>query len=142
MTGAEILIIHAGGTTKATTLSLALSAKFSDGIAVRPPGDELVPLDIEIIDPRGLRPLADVVSVISGRRAIIHGRGRLEIALTPSELLRMLLQQLTPAEVKALTDRFGDIDEIALASLDVDPEEPRRNSTWRGFLGRIQGLKK
>ena len=109
----EMTIQHAGGTIRATTLSLALSAKFSDGIAIKLLGGELLPSDIEIFNPRTLRPLADVVSVISG------GRGRLAIALTPSELLRMLLQQLPPEEVKALRDRFGDIDELPLPSPDV-----------------------
>lgn len=139
-TGNETLIIHAAGTVKATTLSLTLSAKFSAGVAIRAPSTDLVPDDIQIFNLKRLEPIPNMVSMISGQPAIIYRRGKLEIALAPIELIRMVLRDLRASEVEALRDRFGDFEEIMLPPQDVDPEEPRRISTWRGLLGRIRVL--
>lgn len=138
----EIHIIYGGGTIKATAASLALSAKFAAGVAIRPPSPDLVPPDIRIFNPKKLGRLSDAYSVLSCQPAIVYKQGKLEIALTPTELIRMVLRDLKPSEVKVLRDRFGDIDQISPLPQDVEPDEPRVVSTWRGFLERIRGLRK
>lgn len=134
----EILIIHAGGTTRATTLSLVLSAKFATGIAIRPPALELLTPDIAVFNPKKLGRLSDVVSVISGQHAVIYKRGKLEIAVTPNELIRMTMGDLRPSEVKTLRDRFGDIDELPQPSPEAPGTSPKRSRGLRGFFERIR----
>lgn len=138
----EIHIIHGGGMIRATASSVALSAKFATGVAIRPPAIDLLSPDIEIFNPKKLGRLPTAVSVLSGRPAIIYKRGKLEIALTPMELIMMALRDLRPSEVKVLRDRFGDFNEISPLPQDVEPDKPRRVSTWQGFLERIRGLAK
>lgn len=108
----EILIIHGGGTIRATATSLTLSAKFATGVAIRPPAIDLLSPDIEIFNPMKLGRLSDAYSVLSGQPAIIYRRGKLEIALTPIGLIRMVRKDLRPSEVKVLRDRSGVIDEM------------------------------
>ena len=138
----EIHIIHGGGMIRATASSVALSAKFATGVAIRPPAIDLLSPDIEIFNPKKLGRLSGAFSALSGQPAIVYKRRKLEIALTPMELIRMVLRNLRPSEVKVLRDRFGDIDEIAPLSRDVEPDKPRNLSTWQGFLERIRGLAK
>lgn len=69
------------------------------------PGSEL----FNILD---LKPRPGVVSVISGKPAVLYRADDYEIAMTPLELFRFAKHDLEPDEYFAIRDYVGEIHEI------------------------------
>jgi hypothetical protein len=106
----------------------------------RPNAGGLGPLHIEVISGRGkewftpvdiilatmagrfdeMPPVAGLVSDISDAPAISYQTAQVQMNLTPTELRRLVMHNLTPKEFFALAERYGIFTEICFDFYDPD----------------------
>jgi len=62
--------------------------------------------------PGPIEPLPDATSICSGRPAVLYRTWEATLALTPDELERLVLHNLTPLEYMAVREHAGEIYDI------------------------------
>ena len=115
----QVRVEHADGVFVSNPNGIAASAIWElDG--KKPDLPENFLMGADLFRPSDLKPIDGVVSIISGRPAVIYAADDFRIPLATDELSRLMRHDLTAVEYVALREHYGMFHEIHEDFYDPD----------------------